>query len=216
MKANIIEYPTQGAPFLTRLAEVQTHAPYSASELLRVFPVSSVQKPAKTPRGTIPEGERNEALFEMSLGFVRQGLSAPAINDRMQKINTERCKPPLGVGEVETICANASRYGSSGFVGFPHSVSDSPAFLALRPAAVVILYAMYRKYNGSNNGKLSLPWNEFEGRHLMNNSGTFYKHLKELCDAGLLVKTGERTFTPDGMKPATYAIPDKDLRTVPP
>lgn len=200
--------------FLTRIAEERGVPSYKAEQLAALFPsahVTDQKLPDLPDRSVISTGTRNETLFGLAVGFVRKGLTEQAVNDRVQKVNAERCDPPLGVDEVHAICANAAGRGSAGFTYFPHALSDSPELFAMKPPAVAILLTVYRKYDGSNNGRLAVPWSEAKGRHGFANKGAFYKHLESLVEAGLLLKTAEARATQNGNIPAMYAIPDEFL-----
>lgn len=161
--------------------------------------------------GVIPEGERNSILFNLACGLARRGTPARGVNARLQKINAERCQPPLCANEVDIIAARAIAYGSQGFDRLPHTLTDSAVWLSLPPAACVIVLAFFRRYDGSNNGQLCVAWSDFAGQHGMTNSGSFYRHLKSIVDAGILIRTVESRRTQTGTAPALYAIADEYL-----
>jgi RecA-family ATPase len=58
----------------------------------------------------IREGGRNAFLAREAGRLRRLGLSGEAINAALQEINVERCDPPLGQAEVETIARSIGRY----------------------------------------------------------------------------------------------------------
>lgn len=204
----------KGVSFLTRLHGLHDAQVYDAQQLATLFlgglaPVH--QPPARPDASIIHEGSRNETLFGLAAGFVQRGLNEKSVKHRIHKINAERCVPPLDAAEVDAICSNAVGRGSSGFMYVPHALFDSPVLLAMKPAAVAILFSVYRKYDGSNNGRLAVPWSEARGRHGFANKDAFYKHLDSLVEAGLLFKTAEARHTQHGRTPAMYAIPEEYL-----
>jgi hypothetical protein len=167
--------------------------------------------PARTLPDVIPSGERNSTLFELGHGFVRRGIDPAGVNQRLQRLNAERCVPPLCASEVDTIAANASRVTSTGFDRLPHALTDSDAWKALPPPALPIVLGFYRRFDGFNNGRLALPWSDFIGRHGMKNAGAYYSHLRRITDAGILIKTTEVQRSQTGTIPALYAIADPYL-----
>ena len=126
-------------------------------------------------------------------------------------MNAEHCQPPLCASEVDVVAARASGYGSQGFDRLPHALTDSPVWSSLPPAACVIVLAFHRRFDGFNNGRLCVAWSDFEGRHGMANSGSFYAHLRRIVNAGILIKTVDSKRTQTGTAPAMYAIADPYL-----
>jgi len=121
-------------------------------------------------------------------------------------VNAERCKPPLCASEVDEIAANASAYGSDGFVRLPHALLDSAAWKALPLHSLPIVLGAYRQWNGHNNGKIALPWSDFKGRHGLTRSATFYRYRARVVDAGVLIQTEAGAITQQGKTPARFAI----------
>jgi hypothetical protein len=142
---------------------------------------------------------------------VRKGYGAQGVNDRLQRINAERCMPPLGADEVDTIAARATGYGSDGFAMLPHALLDSPAWLALPAESCAIVLAFYRRFDGSNNGRLCVPWSDFDGHHGIGTSRRFYHYLRPAVLAGFLTQTEPPRNRQTGRVPGMYAIPEPYL-----
>lgn len=201
-------------PFLTTVATVNRTAPYSHVVMAQAFGVSAPCMPIpirRTLAAVIPQGQRNDELFKLARGLVHSGLEAGAVNQRMQKINAERCKPPLDAVEVDDVCARACSYGSQGFVMLPHALLDSPEWKALPPAALPVVLDAYRRLNPANNGRIALPWCDFKGRHGMERPGTFYKYRARAVDAGVLIEAAEGRLTQQGKQPAFFAVATRFL-----
>jgi len=60
--------------------------------------------------GKIHEGERNDTLMSIAGRLRRDGLGEEEIYAALQKINAQRCVPPLGDDEVRSIARSAERY----------------------------------------------------------------------------------------------------------
>jgi DNA-binding transcriptional ArsR family regulator len=79
--------------------------------------INRLQERAKDQAGPAPElqqqileGNRNSELASLAGTLRRRGCSQVAINAALQVMNTERCRPPLPVDEVEAIAESVSRY----------------------------------------------------------------------------------------------------------
>lgn len=153
---------------------------------------------------TIAQGERNSTLMSLAGGLVRRGFIGDALNKRLQKINAERCTPPLGADEVDAICSAATARGSSGYVLLPHRLLDSPGWRALSPAAQAIALVAIRR--AVNDAPFALAQKDFAILPGFRKRGAFYRHRAELVRAGLLrvVQAGRRT--QQGVAPDFYAI----------
>lgn len=213
----------KGEPFRSRIIEQHDMPPYSyaaivawlgSDEASNDVPALARIAPVRKLADTIPEGERNSKLFALARGLAGKGIAAAGVNDRLQRINAERCTPPLCASEVDTIAANASSYGSQGFAMLPHALLDSPGWLALPAASCTIVLAFYRRFDGSNNGRLCVPWSDFNGQHGIDSSRRFYDYLRRAVSAGFLVQTAESRNGQTGRVPAMYAIPEKYLAQV--
>jgi hypothetical protein len=205
----------KGEPFLSRVIVSNDMPRYTLTEVVEAFGRVAlsqaprlVKAPARQLANAIREGERNNTLFELGCGLVRSGIKMAGVNQRLQTLNAMRCQPPLCATEVDAIAAHATGYGSKGFDRLPHMLTDSLAWVSLPPAACVIVLAFYRRFNGYNNGRLCVPWSNFNGAHGMTNSGSFYRHLRRIVNAGILILTAESRRTQTGTIPAQYAIAD--------
>lgn len=224
-------------PFPTRIVELR-HAPsYSHIEFMRAFGIdmnatpdcrlrqraigaSVTQLPISTRHqrmslGVIPEGKRNGRLLSLASGLVRKGHDPQAVNKRLQKLNAEICKPPLGADEVDNIAAQAIRYGSDGFVLLPHKLLDSPEWKALPAGAHDVILTAFRRYNGANADNIALTWGDFEGREGFAKKHTFYRHRARAVASGILKLANEGRNGQTGRKPDLFAISPKWLRLPP-
>lgn len=213
----------KGEPFLSRIIEQHDKSPYQCAAIVAWLGFGEASNdvpriahiaPVRTLADKIPEGERNNTLFALARGLVSKGIPAAGVNDRLQRINAERCETPLCASEVDTIAAQASGYGSQGFALLPHALLDSPEWLALPAASCAIVLAFYRRFNGSNNGRLCAPWSDFKGQHGIDTSRRFYAYLRRAVSAGFLIPTAEPRNGQMGRIPAMYAIPEKYLAQV--
>lgn len=214
----------KGKPFASHLIAVCDKPPYTLAELVEAFDLRAMETPEpvrpanvtplrtrKLP-DTIREGERNATLFSLARGLVQKGHDAQAVNDRLRQINAERCQPPLGADEVDTIAAQAVGYGSDGFVMLPHKLLDSSEWFNLPPPAHTIIALALRRYNGANNGNIALTWADFKGRGGFGSNRTFLAALAVAVQSGILLRVRESgRWTQQGKKPALYAIASKWL-----
>lgn len=210
----------KGEPFLSRIIEQHGKSPYPYAAIVAWLgfgeasndaPAPARIAPARKLAGIIPKGERNSTLFALARGLVNRGIGPQGVNDRLQRMNAERCQPPLCASEVDAIAAHANGYGSQGFAKLPHALMDSPQWRALPAASLAIVLAFYRQFDGSNNGRLCVPWSDFKGKHGINTSGCFYRHLRRAVSAGFLIQTATPRSTQTGRTPAMYAIPNEYL-----
>ena len=74
------------------------------------------------------------------------------------------------------------------FVALPLAVLESPDFLGLSHTARTALLALLAKYNGRNNGDLSLPFTRAT-QWGINSKTTLAKALKELMERGLIIRS---------------------------
>jgi len=205
----------KGRPCRSRIVTLRAGSAYSVADIRAAFGFDQAPAPAikrRTLPNCIPEGKRNETLFSLARGLVRQGIDAAGVNQRLQRINAERCKPPLCATEVDTIAANASAYGSDGFAMLPHRLLDSPEWKTLPPATHDVIVAAFRIHNGSNNGNIALTWADFESREGFANKNTFYRHRNAAVKAGILLRASEGRSTQTGRKPDLFAISSSWLR----
>jgi len=202
------------APYLVRIADLHDGPRYTHAQFVVAFGLDAPAPPVPKPRAlpdTITEGQRNETLFLLACGLVQKGHAADAVNNRLQRINAERCRPPLCATEVDTIAARASAYGSQGYAALPHVLLDSPQWQALPPPAHDVILTAFRRFNGSNNGNIALAWSDFEGRAGFAKKDTFYRHRALAVQAGILQHVCEGRNTQHGRKPDLFAIPPQWL-----
>jgi hypothetical protein len=201
-------------PYRSHLIAVCDSPQYTLAQFRAAFGFASVANVVKSSEppsrrtlpGKIDEGERNSTLFSLACGLVNKGHGAAAVNHRLQRINAERCMPPLCASEVDAIAANASAYGSAGFAKLPHRLMDSPEWRALPPASHDMIVLAFRRYNGSNNGNIALTPEDFKGRKGFGNRQTFYRHRRLVQDTGILQLASEGRQTQNGKKPDLFAI----------
>lgn len=177
------------------------------SEAAAAAPAKAINpspRPAHKLAATIPQGERNNALLSLAAGFVRRGIIGDELNKRMQRLNAERCQPPLGADEVDGICLRATGYGSSGFVMFPHRLQDSPGWRSLSPPAQSIALVALRR--AGNDAPFALAASDFAGLPGFCNRGAFYRHRKELLQVGLLHVAQHGRRTQQGCAPDLYVV----------
>ena len=213
-------------PFRTRIVELHDAPRYPHADFVEAFgidlqPVTAraatvtqlptAQRRKRTLPTVIAEGERNATLLSLAAGFARTGLDTLAINRRLQRINAERCKPPLCATEVDTIATRATGYGSDGFSILPHRLLDSTEWKALSPSAHDVILTAYRRFDGFNNGKIALPWADFKELDGFKNETTFGRHRTAAVQSGILIEARKARHTQHGITPALYAIAERFL-----
>jgi hypothetical protein len=208
----------KATPFTTRVLTLDAdRAPFLLAELVQAFDLhpAPVALPARTRvlPNAIPEGERNGTLLSLAAGLVRKGYDAQAVNDRLHRINAERCDTPLCASEVDTIAARAIGYGSDGFVKLPHKLLDSPQWKALPPPAHDVIVIAFRRFDGGNNGNIALTWADFDGRPGFTSDKTFYRQRQRAIDSGILRVAMRGGLGQSGRKPDLFAIADAWLPT---
>jgi len=174
------------------------------------------QRQRRTLPKRVPEGERNATLFSLARGLVQGGHDPRAVNDRLQRINAERCTPPLGADEVDAIAARAVGYGSEGFSMLPHKMQDSREWRELPPTAHDVILLAFRRHDGTNNGNIALTWADFSEREGFRKKDTFYHARNAAVAAGILKRTQAHRNTQTGRKPDLFAIAPNWLREVSP
>lgn len=213
----------KGQPFTTRTVIVHTdRAPYLLADLveaLGLVPLPSAAPRRRTLPCSIREGERNGTLLSLAAGLVRKGYGEEAVNGRLQRINAERCEPPLREMEVDTIVARAVGYGSSGFTVLPHKLLDSPQWRALPPPAHDVILTAFRRLDPCNNGNITLTWADFKGRPGFGDRKTFYAHRRRVLASGILLReqgrNAQRGRTADLFAIAACWLPDFMPKTQP-
>lgn len=93
------------------------------------------------------------------------------------------------------------RKGTAGFMGLPHHILSSPAYLSLDGWAVKLLVDITGQYHGYNNGDLCTAWAIMKPKG-WNSRSTLQNAQKKLLERGLiqLTRQGGRN------KPSLYAI----------
>lgn len=209
----------KGEPFRSRLLTVPRASAYTMAQVRAAFPAASVVpirasratardsgRQRRTLPATIPEGQRNATLFDLACGLVRRGHDAAAVNDRLQRMNAERCQPPLCASEVDTIAANASRQGSDGFAMLPHVLLDSAEWKASARSVHEIVLTAFRRFDGNSEGCVALTWQDFEGRDGFSRKATFYAMRNAAVAAGFIELASEGRTTQVGRKPDLFRI----------
>lgn len=198
-------------PFLCRVLDIERRPRYTRAEVVEAFGLTAItdapQKPAlRVVRDDmIPEGQRNSRLFELARGFVNKGIAPDGVLDRIQKVNADRCMPPLCASEVDTIVRNACGHVAKGGFKVPYALYDCEAYRKLSHAARTIVVAAYRRYDGTNNGNISLPFRDFAAEFCR--AATFYKERRAAVAAGFLRQVGEGKFSSTGVKtPDLYEV----------
>ncbi|HET9047736.1 MAG TPA: DNA-primase RepB domain-containing protein [Chiayiivirga sp.] len=219
----------KGEPCRARLLELRDAAPYTVAQVRAAFGFDAVsatvvtlptrkavERAAKSvaprQRRTLPqtilEGERNDTLFSCARGLIQRGHDGAAVNERLQRINAERCQPPLCAREVDAIAANASRYGSDGFVALPHHLLDSPEWKAQPPAVHDVVLLAFRRWDGSETG-FALTWEDVAGRAGFSSRDTFFRARAAAIDAGFIVRTAAMRVTQSGRKPDLFTVAER-------
>ena len=114
------------------------------------------------------------------------------------------------------------RAESGGFIRLPHALYDHPSFVGLSGNSAKVLLLLMRQYRGKNNGDLSASFTQAQ-KIGIGSKTTLAKALRELQEAGLVIRTREGYFTNPGGRCALYAVawlpidecPGKDLEVKP-
>lgn len=214
-------------PFRTRIVQMRNASCYTHTDFMQAFGIDcqtarannatvvrlpTAQQRKRTLPTVIAEGERNVTLLSLAAGLVRKGHDLLAINRRLQRINAERCKPPLCATEVDSIAVRAIGYGSDGFSILPDRLLDSMEWRALSPSAHDVIVTAYRRFNGFNNGNIALPWADFKDRYGFKNETVFGNHRAAAVQSGILIETRKARHTQRGIAPALYAIAERYLQ----
>lgn len=202
----------KGSPFITRLLSIsESRAPYHRDEVVEAFGLSGPGGAGETaPRlatldEVISEGVRNDTLFKLARGLVNKGFPSEDVLKRIQRVNAERCAPPLCATEVDAIAASACSFGATGYLSLPLAVFDSDEYRGLSHAARTVAAMAYRRFNGQNNGNIALPFDDF--RKEFSRSQSFYKAREEAVRSGLLRVTRKRKYHQrGGREPDLYEV----------
>jgi hypothetical protein len=217
----------KGKPFETRIIECHERAPYTLAEFRSAFGFAAIAKVAKSspaPRtlpqpmrampqrqrrtlpDRIPEGARKSTLLSLAAGFVRRGFDLRQTNERLQKINAERCDPPLCATEVDEVVLCAFAYGSDGFRIFPDRLIDSAELNGLpHPSRWIIITAL-RRYDGTNNGNIALTHTDCRSIPGCADERAFIRYRTQAVASGILILAKQGCMTRNGKTPNLYAI----------
>ena len=91
------------------------------------------------------------------------------------------------------------------FVGLPKHITKSSAFLDCKPTAKVIWLQLMERYNGYNNGEISLSVRD-AGKYANYSPNSAGKHIEQLIAVGLICCTMKTGFTMDKRLASTYAL----------
>ena len=97
------------------------------------------------------------------------------------------------------------------FVPIPYPMAQSPAWRSLSGQAVKVYVELHSRYNGSNNGDLSLSLDE-ASRLLHIGKATAQRAFRELELKGFLLMTKRGSWY--GRMATTWSVTDKPLRGV--
>lgn len=197
------------APYRSRIVELRAGCPYSVADFRGAFGFAAMPALARTPRTLperIPEGERNTTFFSLARGLVQKGFDAGAINGRLQRINAERCDPPLCATEVDEIAARAIAYGSDGFTILTDTLLNSQEWKALPSPSRWIIVTALRRYNGSNNGNIALTHTDCRMIEGCADEKDFIRYRRLAVESGILILAERGHMTRDGKTPGLYAI----------
>lgn len=78
--------------------------------ILEASHAAKVKASGEGGNGIIPEGRRDDELFRIGARYRAQGATPEQVNEYLQEVNRDRCKPPLLPGQVEKIAESASKY----------------------------------------------------------------------------------------------------------
>lgn len=160
-------YHRKSTPFLTRIVKCEHGQTFTSADLAPLIEAHSIADSVGEPfkqSVAIRNGKRNSTLFQLGVGLKNQGVSFQDGQNRLAKINAERCEVPLSGDEVTRLAKSVWSKPASGFLALPYEVFDHPEFIGLPGAAQQILLFAYRKVHHQGNGNITLTTSEMAGR----------------------------------------------------
>lgn len=213
-------------PFRTRIVELREAPRYTHADFVQAFGIDfqpasardatvirlpNAQQRKRTLSTIIAEGERNATLLSLAAGLVHKGHDLLAINRRLQKINAERCKPPLCAAEVDNIAMRAIGYGSEGYRLLTDPLFDDLVRSGLPlPVRWIVLTAL-RRFDGFNNGNIALTHEDCLDIQGCRDEKSFFAKRLRAVDAGFLIVAKQPIMTRNGKTPTLFAIPPRYL-----
>ena len=91
------------------------------------------------------------------------------------------------------------------FTALPCHITKSEAFLACKPQAKVIWFMLLERYNGQNNGQISLSVRE-AAKYVNCSPNWAGKHIDQLIFVGLIERTMKTGFTNGKRLASTYGL----------
>lgn len=98
----------------------------------------------------------------------------------------------------------SKRLGFS-FTALPTHLTKSESFLACKPQAKVIWFMLMERYNGENNGLISLSVRE-AASYVGCSPNSAGKHINQLLEVGLVERTMKTGFTCGKRLASTYSL----------
>lgn len=99
------------------------------------------------------------------------------------------------------------------FIGIDRRAADSPAFIELSVFARALYLDLRRQFNGYNNGDICAADTILESYGWSHS--TIAKHLKQIVDHGLMVKTRQGGIGAMSKYPTLYAFTDRETMPIP-
>jgi hypothetical protein len=116
----------------------------------------------------IPQGHRNQTLFQLGCAMRTRGFSEAAIAGALTAINETQCQPPLDDAEVATIAASCVKYAAGHAREGAHHQQDAPGDDTL---------------SASNTFIASTPWPEIDDHALYGLAGQIVQTIAPHTEA---------------------------------
>nr|BDD47599.1 hypothetical protein 7 [Gammaproteobacteria bacterium] len=106
----------ENEPFQTRIVEISPDLPrYTRAQIHKAFPQHNRTQKHNKEHGEYVEGERNSSLFkELCALRGSREYSDEEICEAAHMLNSTRCKPPLGEGELGRVVDQVLKYDAKG------------------------------------------------------------------------------------------------------